>query len=659
MFSFPKGGARPAAALTWHAFGLSVIPVAQDSKVTAVKWDPWLANLSADKITQHWAAYPAHDVGAILGDQLIVLDADSPQSIAALEDLERRFSLTPKLIVQTRKGFHHYFARAAVTFARSDAHSTEKHPERVDVKTGRALVVLPPSGGREVVKCEADSVDDLTEATQEFVDAVFEHNGRPPPRPHAGPVARADGPPSSQRMAQVAALLDRINPDAGYADWTGALMAVHHESGGSDEGLEIADRWSSRGAKYRGHAEVAMKWRSFRLDVPHPHSLGTLVHLAKKCGADPTEILDAVGPQFEPCDFEVVETPAETSALPENALARFSLLGYLQQIQRQAVAQVFVLAALAIVGQLTVFFAPPGSGKTLLTLALLLNAIASGAIDPRLVFYLNVDDSLHGLLDKLPLGEEYGFHVLVDGYRGFEVRHFIALVEELIEKDQARGVIIILDTLKRFTDLMDKKSASRFSATMRRFCLKGGTVVALAHTNKNPGRDGRLVYAGTTDIVDDFDAAFILEPLEEPGPAGEKVVVFRNIKRRGNVALEAAYSYRAEPDLPYLEVLLSVREFDEKDLRPLRVADEMRSQAELIDAVASCIRDGVRMKMQLAAEVARRAGISRGKALALIERYTGDDPALHRWRFTVGARGAKVYELLAPDAAADGQPPAD
>ena len=372
-----------------------------------------------------------------------MFDADSAQSIAALEALERKFNVLPKLVVRTRKGVHHYYRRAAGTFAKSDAHSTEKFPERIDVKTGRALAVLPPSGGREVVKCEADSVDDLTEAPQEFVDAVAAHNGREAPRPYVGPVASAVAPPSSQRMAQVKALLDRIPADLGYGDWNPALMAVHHESGGSDEGLELAVEWSSRGTKFKGRAEIEAKWRSFRLDVARPHTLGTLVHLARKCGADTADVLGGAEEQFEPCKFEVVSTPAETPAQPKNPLSRFSLLGYLPQIQQQAVAQVFVLAALAIVGQLTVFFAPPGSGKTLLTLALLLNAIASGAIDPRLVFYVNVDDSLHGLLDKLRIAEDYGLHMLVDGYRGFEVRHFIALVEELIEKDQARGVIII------------------------------------------------------------------------------------------------------------------------------------------------------------------------------------------------------------------------
>jgi hypothetical protein len=106
-------------------------------------------------------------------------------------------------------------------------------------------------------------------------------------------------------------------------------------------------------------------------------------------------------------------------------------------------------------------------------------------------------------------------------------------------------------------------------------------------------------------------------------------------------------------------MLLSVEKVDEEELAPLVRAEAMRSDAEMIAAVEACIRDGVNTRIRLAVEAARRAGIGRNKALALIERYTGEDPSVHRWRFTVRERGAKVYELLAPDAAADVQPPAD
>jgi hypothetical protein len=98
----------------------------------------------------YWAQHPSHEVGFIVGDDVIVFDADSPKSIAALALLEKTFDITPSLTVNTSKGQHHYYKRTPGTYAKSDSHNTEKHPERIDVKTGRALVILPPSTGKEV-----------------------------------------------------------------------------------------------------------------------------------------------------------------------------------------------------------------------------------------------------------------------------------------------------------------------------------------------------------------------------------------------------------------------------------------------------------------------------------------------------------------------------
>jgi hypothetical protein len=60
--------------------------------------------------------------------------------------------------------------------------------------------------------------------------------------------------------------------------------------------------------------------------------------------------------------------------------------------------------------------------------------------------------------------------------------------------------------------------------------------------------------------------------------------------------------------------------------------------------------------MLLAEAAAERAGVSKRKALQIIEKYTGDSPSEHRWTFTVGARGAKVYVLLTPQAPAPASP---
>jgi hypothetical protein len=140
-----------AAAHDWFHLGLNVIPIVPGAKKTAVKWDPWLKDLSELKIYRYWKKHPNHELGFIVGPDLIVFDADTPQSLARLCEIERTFGVSPALSVKTRRGEHHYFKLSEGTLAKSDSHSSEKHPDRIDVKTGRALIVLPPSGGKEVI----------------------------------------------------------------------------------------------------------------------------------------------------------------------------------------------------------------------------------------------------------------------------------------------------------------------------------------------------------------------------------------------------------------------------------------------------------------------------------------------------------------------------
>jgi hypothetical protein len=88
------------AALEWFNFGLSVIPLLPGKKVTAVKWDRWLEPLSPDSIGAYWAEHPDHEVGCIVGDGLIVLDADTPVAGAALAKIEDAFDVVISVVAQ-------------------------------------------------------------------------------------------------------------------------------------------------------------------------------------------------------------------------------------------------------------------------------------------------------------------------------------------------------------------------------------------------------------------------------------------------------------------------------------------------------------------------------------------------------------------------------
>ena len=298
------------AALYWFRFGLQIIPLIPGTKKTAVKWDSWFAGLSAKKIAAYWKQHPDHELGFIVGDDLIVFDADSPLSIAALTGLEESFGITPGMIVKTTKGEHHYFRRAKGTVAIQNSHSTADHPERLDVKTGRALIILPPSTGKTLITGmeDADIVRSvkLAEVDQDFIDAVFLHNGMPPPRLSIT-IPRSTSRPKDGHLRLLQVLLNRIDANCGYDDWTHVGMALHRESAGSDQGYELYDAWSSTGKTYKGSRETAAKWRSFRSDYEGGYTKATLFRMAQKAGFSTEDIYDEAEP------FEMLEGEDGTS----------------------------------------------------------------------------------------------------------------------------------------------------------------------------------------------------------------------------------------------------------------------------------------------------------------------------------------------------------
>jgi hypothetical protein len=214
----------------------------------------------------------------------------------------------------------------------------------------------------------------------------------------------------------------------------------------------------------------------------------------------------------------------------------------------------------------------------------------------------------------------------------------------MIKDNRAKDVILVLDTTKKFVDVMNKKDLSDFNKVVRPFVAKGGTVIALAHTNKNLDQNGKPRYGGTSDSLDDCDCAYTLAEVSNENHV--KVVEFENIKCRGNVLDKVAYQYTKEVDSSYLDILLSINKVNENELNDIKQSESLKTDAELIDAVIASINDGINSKMKLAEAAAKRAGIGKGKMNKLIDKYTGEDPYLYRWKYSVGSHGVKAFTLI-------------
>lgn len=339
---------------------------------------------------------------------------------------------------------------------------------------------------------------------------------------------------------------------------------------------------------------------------------------------------------------------------PLKRLQEYSITGYSADLRKQMLQDIYILTDIALLGQWTTIYAAPNTGKTLITLWLLKEAIDDRRLNGDLIFYVNADDNFKGIVEKTELAEKWGFHLLAPNQRGFHTNQITQLMIDLVTEEQARGVTIILDTLKKFTDLMHKKEASEFGIIGRNFVSSGGTLICLAHTNKHKNSEGKSVYSGTSDIRDDSDCAFIIDKIESSIFDYEIVVEFVNDKARGDVVDRVSFMYSKKIGQSYLELIESVKRIDDKKLNEKKALalqkKKLDEDQELIDAVHKMITTGITTKSSLIKSVWAETGIPQNRIRKILADRSGNNYMLgDRWQVKVGAHNKNEYTLLEPN----------
>lgn len=370
-----------------------------------------------------------------------------------------------------------------------------------------------------------------------------------------------------------------------------------------------------------------------QVDIPAPHNDLTDWHSAGGNAQELQKLIEMAKPPT------TVENPF--------SLSKFSLRGKSEEMEKQMLESVHVLGRMALVGQSTIFYAPTNTGKTLITIWLLIESINKGNIKGENVFYINADDSYRGLTEKLKLAEKYGFEMLSPGYEGFEAVHLVEHLKQISREDTAREKVLILDTVKKFTDPMSKSDGREFGQIAREFVLKGGTLVMLAHTNKHRNPEGKLVYQGTTDLMDDADCSYIMDTEVS---TYRKNVIFENTKCRGDVDTKAVYSYDHSQGKSHLERLDSVQRVDEKEQKALEEQRNLKRvyerNLEAIEAIEEVLKDGAITKTELINKAHENSSISKKRIRDALREHTGNDILkLQYWIKKVGDKNANIYQL--------------
>jgi len=344
----------------------------------------------------------------------------------------------------------------------------------------------------------------------------------------------------------------------------------------------------------------------------------------------------------------------QPSITPQNktfvSLNQFSLNGKAKEMKEKMLNDVFVLGNVALLGQITAFFASHGTGKTLLTLKMLIDSITAGTIKGEDVFYLNCDDNQRGIITKLELAEKHGFQMLADNHQGFKSSMMSEILQSVITSDSAHDKIIILDTLKKFTDLMNKRDSSEFMKTLRSFVSHGGTAIVLAHVNKNRQDNGKLSYAGTTDVADDSDCYYVIDVVDDGKESSTKTVIFENRKGRGDVADLASYSFLASSEVDYLTKLNSVKTIGKEESAKQKLYKDRMAGLERFEdlhpVIRSIIASGVHTKGEIIKRARDETGESRGKVEQCLKYCTGKpNTPCNYWQKQQGDKNAQMYYL--------------
>ena len=632
-----------AAAEVWERFGFSVFPQKHKQKKPAVHLDKWFEGSPEFRNKRHWERHPDHDVAARIDDSYFVLDADSYLAEERIKRVEREHGISSNLVLKTQQGYHHYYGLEDGVQCRTQSFDSKKDPAKIDVKSVRSNITLAPSYGKEIVVGTARTKTDLVKAQQGFVDTVFFVNESKPPRERMQSDDNSESNHGDLTIQQLEQLLDPLDPDESYDDWTRMGMALHSATGSGDEGLELFDRWSSRGDKYKGRGEIEYKWRSFGSVGGNSVTAASLIHMAREHGVDVGTILNTV--TFEPVEDEAVENSSDavnaTHAIPFH---RHSMRGLSAEMKQNSMDEVYVLQGIALLAQFTLLFGPPNIGKTLLLLMMLKEAIKAGWIDPDKAIYVNEDDNLNGLITKNEIAEQLGIHMLSSGYRDFQRKDLGKLLQELMDNSNCAGVVLILDTAKKFVNVMDKAKSSAFANLLRQFVKMGGTVILLAHTNKRPNKDGTNIPGGTSDLLDDADAGYVLNIVENDDYRKRRVVEFTEVKSRGGQEHCNTFQYSTAKGISYQQRLDSVERLTDERQQAIESERLLQADQAAIDAITLLIQGGTNTKMDIVKNAALTAGISQAQVKTILDRYND-----HLWTFRTAERGKQIFTLINKD----------
>ena len=206
-----------------------------------------------------------------------------------------------------------------------------------------------------------------------------------------------------------------------------------------------------------------------------------------------------------------------------------------------------------------IWIAPPNGGKTTIATAAARELVNQGFE----VLYINLDAGAADL-------KYYQAEASIDGYslvapllEGSSESDCVGLIEALTQADDLAGVVVFMDTLKKFAGVISKHESKRLYQKIRAITVRGGTVIALGHTNKHKDSDGQLIYEGTGDLKSDFEIMMFMYPSKQ----SERLVISTEFDKERAKVKPHTFSIGPDRDVSLEGEYINTREIENQRLR--------------------------------------------------------------------------------------------
>jgi hypothetical protein len=365
------------------------------------------------------------------------------------------------------------------------------------------------------------------------------------------------------------------------------------------------------------------------LALRYPEGLWLFGHHARKEEIRQARLQCAAEPLYPPTSYptwsqyldgegdEAVSTWIEETIESRQVLSKFAVKReHIQHLESQR----FVFDNLIYEGQITVICAEPNGGKTTV-----MNWVCGQVGEGYQVSYLNEDCSGAELKAYQEYAEVRGFEFCNLDILGVTPEEFITDIESLTS---LKGHIFVLDTLKKFVDVMNKTKVSQFYSRLRRLCNKGATFVLLAHTTKHKDAEGLPKFDGVGDVMNDCDTLIYFLPIKHDD--GSMTVSTLPAKTRGLMEpLTFTISKNREVSLTdYVDTL-----------------EHSRRQADLnaIETITAAISSGCSNQSEILKFSVNR-GVGKRVVLRVLAAY--EEGAQPLWKKARGPNNACQYTLV-------------